>query len=103
MSKTTSQRGYGRAHQLRRQGLMAALVEGSPCDWCGRPMYRDASKNFDGASLEADHEDALATHGVHGNLATRLLHRKCNRQRGVGVDDAQSVGDQVVYQSVFEW
>ncbi|HAF72540.1 MAG TPA: AAA family ATPase, partial [Corynebacterium variabile] len=54
-ARSTSDRGYGWDHQQQRERLLKAHVDGTPCDWCGEPMYRDKAKNFDGAALEAAH------------------------------------------------
>lgn len=71
------ERGYGKRHIRQRKRLLALHVEGDICEYCAKPMYRQGRRNFDGAPLEADHEeDAL---GNRADLATRLLHRKCNR------------------------
>ena len=80
---SSSQRGYGGRHKRIRQSLLAQLVDGTPCSWCGKPMYKDKERNFDKAALEADHERSIKYFGKHQN-ATRLLHRRCNRQRGAG-------------------
>lgn len=74
---STTDRGYGHQHQVNREALLYRHKDGTPCDWCGRPMYRDKSKNFDGAALEADHIDADKNH-----RARRLLHKRCNGQKG---------------------
>lgn len=72
---TTAQRGYGGNHVKARDRLIYNLVEGSECEYCGRPMYTDKTKNFDGASLEADHIDRDKT-----QPPKRLIHRQCNRK-----------------------
>ncbi|TQE43584.1 HNH endonuclease [Corynebacterium phoceense] len=71
---TTAQRGYGGNHAKAREQLIYNLIDGTPCEYCGQPMYREAGRNFDGAALEADHEEGDKT-----RLANRLLHRRCNR------------------------
>lgn len=48
------------------------------------PMYREASRNFDEQVLHADHSVSRAHGGV---LADRLLHGKCNKDRGDGSRD----------------
>lgn len=100
-SKTTTQRGLGWDHQLHRDRLLIRHVDGTLCWWCGRPMYRDPTRNWDydptalargdrgSGVLEADHERSRSTHGTGGNAPNRLLHRKCNRQRGDGSRDDQ--------------
>lgn len=82
MGLSASARGYGKMHQRAREGLMLRLRDGTPCPWCGRPMYAVAVKNFDGKPLAADH---LNFHGArNGELPERLLHFTCNSQRGGG-------------------
>lgn len=71
---TTTERGYGYNHARRRDHLLYNHVDGTECDYCGRPMYRDKTKNFDGQALNADHKDADKT-----QLAGRLLHGSCNK------------------------
>ncbi|MFI5542044.1 hypothetical protein ACIA5H_37350 [Nocardia sp. NPDC051900] len=82
--RTTTQRGLGHVHQQRVAGLLRALEDGSPCWWCTRPMYRDAGRNFDRRQLQGDHSKARAMGGV---LTDRLLHAKCNAERGDGSRD----------------
>lgn len=88
-------RGLGYQHRKVREGLLRRHVDGSPCWWCGRPMYRDPKRNFDydpasldpgNGALAADHTHARA-HG--GRKADRLLHGRCNKERGAGQRDAQ--------------
>ena len=87
--KTTTQKGLGHDHQVHRGRLMSRHVDGSRCWWCGRKMYRDPARNWDGKSLNADHERARARYGLSGNQANRLLHDTCNKQRGDGSRDDQ--------------
>lgn len=46
MGLSASARGYGKMHQRAREGLMLRLRDGTPCPWCGRPMYAVAVKNL---------------------------------------------------------
>lgn len=83
--KSTHERGYGHQHQKQRRKLMAQLKDGTPCPECGKPMYKTAAKNFDGAALEADHGPGSAlkyAENKQTTKATRLLHRTCNRSGG---------------------
>lgn len=82
--KTRQERGYDRRHEKQRERLMHQLKDGSPCPHCGKPMYRDPARNFDGAPLEANHSDPLAnyTDKRAAPLADELLHRFCNRSLG---------------------
>lgn len=82
---SSTKRGYGYAHQRRRKALLAQHIDGSPCPECGKPRYRDASKNFDGHALEADHPPGQAqkyAKNKQSNLARRLLHKTCNARGG---------------------
>ena len=82
--KGTTARGYGHRHMQQRQRLLRRMTDGEACQWCGKPMYKNKAKNFDGAALEADHSKPLLHDKGKTNLADRLLHRTCNRQRGAG-------------------
>ncbi|CDZ92281.1 hypothetical protein QM787_04025 [Rhodococcus ruber] len=90
---STTARGLGWSHQQQRARLLQRHVDGSPCWWCGRPMFRDRTVNFDydpasedqtSGTLAADHSHARATGGTK---ADRLLHGLCNKQRGDGSRD----------------
>lgn len=83
--KSTHERGYGHQHQKQRRRLLAQLKDGTPCPECGKPMFKTAAKNFDGAALEADHGPGSAlkyAENKQATKATRLLHRTCNRSGG---------------------
>lgn len=91
--RTTTERGLGWAHQQQRERLLRAHRDGTPCWWCGEPMYRDRTRNPDhdpsssdpaSGSLAADHSRARAD---GGDRADRLLHGRCNKQRGTGDRD----------------
>lgn len=98
--KTTTEKGLGWRHRQAVDGLKRRHVDGSPCDWCGRPMYLDRTKNWDynpestsplSGTLHADHSamtraDAIRQ-GVPIPLPDRLLHQTCNIQRGDGGND----------------
>lgn len=81
--QNTTQRGYGHTHQQARKRLIHNHKDGTPCQYCGQPMYRDKHKNWDGHTLEADHEHRQkdATN-KRRNLPTRLLHKTCNALDG---------------------
>lgn len=74
---TTTDKGLGWAHQKRRAVLLSLLIEGEPCWWCARPMYR-------WQKLSADHSIPRAQ---GGRVADRLLHSPCNAERGDGTKD----------------
>lgn len=73
-TKSTTARGLGHRHQQQRARLLKLHVDGTLCDWCGKPMFRSQE-------LEADHSQARSQ---GGSIADRLLHALCNRQRGDG-------------------
>ena len=64
---------YGSAHKAARKLAIEALIDGTPCRYCLRPMYG-------WQSLDLDHIVPV----VRGNGAgpTVLTHSKCNRSAG---------------------
>lgn len=95
----TTQRGLGWLHQQAVQALKNRHIDGKPCDWCGRPMFVDRTRNWDynpegshlSGMLQGDHSgmprsEALRR-GVRVPPPDRLLHAECNRQRGTGGND----------------
>ena len=68
---TKAQQGRGWAHDKTRARLIHNHTDGTPCWWCGKPMYRDAKLNWDKRALHADHSKALGQYGAHNNLADR--------------------------------
>lgn len=84
VSKSTTARGLGHDHQKNRVRLLRNLVDGAPCWWCGKGMHKEPSRNWDGRTLNADHETSRRD---GGKLANRLLHDTCNKQRGAGDRD----------------
>lgn len=77
--------GYGHAHQQQRKKLLHLMRDGEQCWWCGLPMFRDKTKNWDGKSLAADHSEE---HGARNQQpADRLLHCDCNSRRQGGRND----------------
>lgn len=90
---SATKRGLGYAHQLRVRELKRNHVDGSPCEWCGRPMYLDPTLNWDydptrnqmTGQLQGDH--SLPRSRYTNSIADRLLHRSCNSQRGDGSND----------------
>lgn len=79
------ERGYGQAHKSVRKRLIYLHKDGTPCWWCGEPMFREAGNNPDGQPLAADHINAggAAKH----EQASRLLHFTCNSARKDGSKD----------------
>lgn len=75
---STTERGYGWTHQKQRERLLYNHLDGTPCWWCGLPMYRDKTKNWDGKALAADHSDENGARD--GQISDRLLHGRCNSQ-----------------------
>lgn len=82
-------RGLGHHHQQHRTRLLLRHVDGTPCYWCARPMYRDPKRNWDSRPLHADHSRSRSTYGVGNTTADRLLHATCNERRGDGSRDDQ--------------
>lgn len=82
--RTNKERGVGWQHTQQRERLLARHRDGTPCWWCGRPLYRDAARNPDGRALHADHTRARSKGGT---VADRLLHGSCNEARGDGSRD----------------
>lgn len=96
--KTTTERGLGWKHQQAAAALRRRHRDGSPCDWCGKPMYLDDGRNWDynpdipgSGHLQADHSEMTRAEAVRRGvpipLPDRLLHKICNGQRGDGVND----------------
>lgn len=73
----TTRQGLGWLHQKRRAALLRSHINGTLCWWCGLPMYRSQA-------LAADHSRSRAN---GGKLADRLLHLRCNAERGDGSND----------------
>lgn len=89
-------RGYDEAHRARARSLLAVHIDGTPCWWCGLPMYRDRTKNhdYDPQATRRDGKPDTTSgqlHADHGDgpdkPANRLLHELCNKQRGDGSRD----------------
>lgn len=96
---TTEQKQLGWRHRQQRDHLLENHVDGSACDWCKRPMWKDRTKNYDydphgsdtSGTLQADHSGMSRAEaiqrGLQVPLADRLLHGRCNVQRGNGEND----------------
>lgn len=67
---TTTQRGYGWAHQQARTHALHRMVDGQPCTRCAQPMYRSEAQ-----LLDLDHTEDRTTY-------QGLAHRACNRRAG---------------------
>lgn len=105
MAKTTTEKGLGQRHRLAVEQLKRTHQDGSPCDWCGRPMFLDARLNFDYDPLKPGKRGNGVLQGDHSITARsdslrkgepvlppdRLLHGECNRQRGRGGNDHLAV------------
>lgn len=79
----TTEAGLGWQHQKQVARLKRTHIDGTPCWWCGEPMWGDGNRhrNPDGDKLSGDHSLARS-HG--GTRTDRLMHLACNRQRGNG-------------------
>lgn len=97
--KTTA-KGLGWRHVQARKALERKHQDGTPCQWCGRPLYLDRTRNWDynpestsptSGTLHADHSrmsrNQAITLGQPIGLPDRLLHGVCNIQRGDGGND----------------
>lgn len=91
-------RGYDANHAPHVRRLHENHVDGTPCWWCGLPMFRDRTKNpdYDPNAMRSDGKPDTSSgslHGDHSNgkknggIADRLLHGLCNKQRGDGSRD----------------
>lgn len=92
-------RGLGSLHQQAVEALRQQHIDGSPCDWCGRPRWLDKTKNWDftpgakrsgNGTLQGDHIVARSQFieaDLPIPLPDRLLHGICNIQRGDGRND----------------
>lgn len=104
MAKKTTERGLGWLHVQAVEALKLRHKDGSPCDWCGRPMFLDQMKNWD-YSPDAPLRGNGVLQGDHSRMSRaeclrrgekvlppdRLLHAECNRQRGAGGNDHLAV------------
>lgn len=108
MAKKTTEKGLGWRHQQAADDLKKKHKDGSPCQWCGRPMFLDPMKNWDynpdpeakvrgNGVLQADHEETPRSvslrRGEPPLPPNRLLHAECNRQRGAGLNDHLAIGN----------
>lgn len=64
---------YGSEHKRARRAALDALVDGTPCYLCHRPMYI-------WQKLDLDHVVPVAFGGAEGPKV--LVHRYCNRKAG---------------------
>lgn len=108
MPKKTVDKGLGKLHRDTVEYMKSIHKDGSLCDWCGRPMYLDPTRNHDydpskpglrgNGVLQGDHSvltrsEALRR-GVPFMPPDRLLHADCNRQRGAGLNDHLAASNQ---------
>lgn len=105
MGRTTTEKGLGKKHQDAVKYLKQRHVDGSPCEWCGRPMWLDATLNYDynpekpnlrgNGVLQGDHSNMSRAESLRMGLPVlppdRLLHARCNNQRGQGENDHLAV------------
>lgn len=104
--KTTTEKGLGYHHQVAVESLKFRHKDGSPCEWCGRPMWLDPTKNYDydpnsprrgNGVLQGDHSRMSRSECLRRGLPVpppdRLLHAQCNRERGAGANDHLAVSN----------
>lgn len=84
MTRSTTERGLGWRHRQQVAALLAGHVDGTPCWWCGKPMFRQAERNPDRKNLSGDHSVPRAKGGTETD---RLLHNLCNIARRDGSRD----------------
>jgi hypothetical protein len=72
---TTSQRGYGHAHQQRRR-ILIPLAWFTDCPACGETMLPEQA-------LDLDHSVPLIENSA--SLGDRVLHARCNRGAGASM------------------
>lgn len=91
----TRPRRLGWNHACAVAELKRKHVDGSPCEWCGRPMwirrvdnwdYDPYSRDRNSGILQGDHTLARSLHDDEVP-PDRLLHGECNRQRADGRND----------------
>ena len=103
--KTTAEKGLDwRRHRYAADNLKRNHVDGTPCDWCHRPMYSDRTRNWDykpdaselSGVLHADHSKMSRAEAIRLGIPIpppdRLLHGTCNIQRGDGGNDHLASG-----------
>jgi hypothetical protein len=107
-SKTTTEKGLGWRHQQAVEDLKRKHKDGSPCDWCGREMFLDRTRNWDyspgvraSGSLQGDHSKMSRSEAIRRGEKIlppdRLLHGECNRSRGVGGNDHLAAENRVFH------
>lgn len=119
-AKTTTEKGLGWRHEQAVEYLRMVHRDGSPCDWCGREMWLDDSKNYDfdksdpekrgNGRLQGDHSKKSRKESLKAGEKVlppdRLLHAECNRIRGAGMNDEFAFVNQRVLDvsdSLMDW
>ena len=96
--KKTADKGLGWRHRQAVEFLKQMHKDGSPCDWCGQPLWLDPTKNHDydptrpglrgNGVLQGDHSIQTRSESLRKGEPVlppdRLLHAECNRMRGAG-------------------
>lgn len=107
--KTTKQKGLGWRHEQAVAELRRRHRDGSPCAWCGRPLYLNPVYNWDydpqkprrgNGVLQGDHSVQTRSEALRRGERVlppdRLLHAECNRQRGAGGNDHLAAASRTV-------
>ncbi|RFZ11196.1 hypothetical protein DSM43518_02036 [Mycobacterium marinum] len=88
--------GLGYRHRIAADNLKRNHQDGTPCSWCGRPMYKDRTRNWDynadggrdSGKLHAHHSKMSRAEAIRLGLPIsppdELLHGACNIQLGDG-------------------
>lgn len=94
--KTQTELGLGYRHRIAADNLKRDHQDGTPCSWCGRPMYKDRTRNWDynpdggrdSGKLHAHHSKVSRSEAIRRGLPIpppdELLHGVCNIQLGDG-------------------
>jgi len=78
---TTTQRGYGSAHQKKLRQALANWKRGQPCAQCGQPIWCIYALIWqDGITRKISTVDLGHTPDRSGYIG--LTHRSCNRSEG---------------------
>jgi hypothetical protein len=77
---------YGYRYQLQRAAAWAALPDGTQCQICGLPMFKDRARNPDGRSLHWDHITPVADGELMGLRGSSTPAVRVQRRKGRSLD-----------------
>lgn len=87
---TTTQQGVGWEHQKIVATLHRNHADGTLCDRCWQPMYRDPARNPDGRKLQGGHPHDRPRAVDKTSKATHLEHARCN-ESGLMINKPESI------------